>query len=469
MTERFDLFVIGGGPGGQSAAVCAAQLGCKVAVVEREPRIGGGCVHRGTIPSKALRESALALRRFREQAEKFGMPMATEIRFSHVRDRLDAVIDRHVDELSSVLTDAAVAVMHGHARFVGPHEVEVRSPTGKVTTVSAEHIVVATGSRPRATPELVVDHEQVLDSDSVLGLDYLPRSLVIVGGGVIACEYASIFATLGVRVTIVDRARRPLAFLDRDLSAGFVREFERSGGRYLGERSIVDVSNDGFAALRVVLDDGDELFCEKVLVALGRTPTTRGLGLDAVGIKVDMHGRIPVDANCRTVVPSIYAVGDVIGPPALASFSMEQGRRAASHALGHALTRRPELVPAGIFTVPELAAVGETEDAARERLGEVLVGRADFASVARGHIAGDPDGSLKLVADATGERLLGVGIVGEGATELVHLGMLVLVGSGRVRDFVENAFNFPTMAEAYRIAAIDILDQARRVRSEAAA
>ncbi len=469
MSDRFDLVVIGGGPGGQSAAVSAAQMGRRVAVIEREPRIGGSCVHRGTIPSKTMREAALGLRRFREQAERFGMSISTEFRFSHVRERLDAVIDRHVKELRSALADAAVTLLHGHARLVGVNEIEVRSPSGASTSIVADHIVIATGSRPRATSDLVIDHEQILDSDSVLGLDYLPRSLVIVGGGVIACEYASIFATLGVRATIVDRARRPLAFLDQDLSAGFVRELERSGGQYLGGRRIVDVSNDGFAALRVRLDSGDELFCEKVLVALGRTPTTRGLGLETVGVKLDDHGRIPVDDNCRSNVPSIYAVGDVTGPPALASYSMEQGRRAASHACGHPLARAPELVPTGIFTVPELAAVGETEDAARQRYGEVLVGRADFAAVARGHIAGDPDGGLKLVADSTGERLLGVAIIGEGATELVHLGMLILVGGARVRDFVENAFNFPTMAEAYRIAAIDILEQARRLRTDAAA
>ncbi|MFO0633253.1 MAG: Si-specific NAD(P)(+) transhydrogenase [Nannocystaceae bacterium] len=469
MSDHYDWIVIGAGPGGQKAALCAAGAGAKVAVVERDAQPGGACVHRGTIPSKTLREAAVQLSRFFRQAERFGLVLPSEVRFSHVRGQLDQVIARHVGSIRDELALAGVDRIHGSARFVSPHELEVRSPSGASRRLTAKHIVVATGSRPRNPPETPVDHDLVLDSDSVLGLEYLPHSLVIIGGGIIACEYAAIFASLGVLVTIIDRAPRPLAFLDPELSEGFLRAFEAAGGVYLGDRKVRGLDPDGLAAVTTYTDGGEAVTSEKVMVALGRVPSTASLGLAEAGIAVDTHGRIPVDANGRTVAGHVYAVGDVIGPPALASYSMEQGRRAVMHALGLETGEAPSLVPMGIFTIPELAAVGETERSARERFGEVTIGRADFAGIARGHIAGEPDGFLKLVADAEGERLLGVGIVGEGATELVHLGLLLLRSGGRVRELVEGVFNFPTMAEAYRVAALDLLARARTgVRRRAA-
>lgn len=469
MSDSFDWIMIGAGPGGQKAALCAAEAGARVALVERDPRPGGACVHRGTIPSKTLREAAVQLQRFFRQADRFGVVLPSELKFSHVRGHLDAVVDRHASCLDDELTAAGVVRIHGNARFVGPHELEIRSPRGATRHLTAERFVIATGSRPRQPPELVIDHDLVLDSDSVLGLEYLPHSMVILGGGIIACEYASIFASLGSLVTIVDRASRPMAFLDADLSAGFLRAFESMGGRYLGDRKVRDLESDGSTAVVTSTDGGEVLTSERVMVALGRVPNTTTLGLAAVGVELDNGGRIPVDGFGRTAVPHIYAVGDVVGPPALASYSMDQGRRAVTHALGQELREGSLLVPMGIFTIPELAAVGETESAARERLGEITVGRASFDTIARGHIAGEPDGFLKLVADGSGERLLGVGIVGEGATELVHLGLLVLRGSGRVREFVEGVFNFPTMAEAYRVAALDVLASARAPTRRAAA
>lgn len=460
MNESFDWVIVGAGPGGLEAAACAARRGAKVAIVERDPRIGGVCVHRGTIPSKALREAARQLQRFFVQAQQFGMVPPSELRFSHVRGRLDRVIDTHVRSLSDGLEGAGVTRIHGVAKFTAPHELEIRSPGGRIRTLEAGHVVVATGSRPRQPPDLEIDHEQILDSDSVLGLEYLPHSIVILGGGIIACEYASILATLGVLVTIVDRAVRPLAFLDGDLSQGFLDAFGAMGGRYLGGRGVVRVEADGVSSTATQLADGELITAEKVMVALGRIPNTAGLALDVAGVTLDERGCIPVDAHGRTACPHVYAVGDVIGPPALASFSMEQGRRAVGHAFGERPDQGATLVPTGIFTVPELAAVGESEDAARARLGDVLVGRADFGKLARGQITDEPNGFLKLVADPTGQQLLGVGILGEGATELIHMGQLVLLGSGRVREFVDNIFNFPTMAEAYRVAALEIVAQA---------
>ena len=467
MSDAFDFVVIGAGPGGQKAAICAAKAGMRVAVIEREPAVGGACVHRGTIPSKTLRESAVQLQRFFAQASELGMVLPSELRFSHVRGRLDRVIERHVQCLGNQLSRNGVTLVHGMARFVSPHELEVRAPGGAARTLHAEHVVIATGSRPRKPAEIEIDHEHVLDSDSILGIEYLPHSLTILGGGIIACEYASIFASLGVLVTMIDRGARPLAFLDEDLSRGFLRAFEASGGRYLGQHKVLGVSQDGSSTITVLEGEG-EVASEKVMVALGRVPSTQALKLEAAGIAIDTRGCIPVDEFCRSVTPHIYAVGDVIGPPALASYSMEQGRRAVMHALGRADEVRSEIVPMGIFTIPELAAVGETEASARAKHGDVIVGRADFAEIARGHIAGEPDGFLKLIADASGERLLGVGVCGEGATELVHLGTMVLLGTGKIRELVDNCFVFPTMAEAYRVAALDVLKQASQPRSRAA-
>lgn len=459
MTESFDWIVVGAGPGGLKAASCAAQSGAKVAIIEREPRIGGACVHRGTIPSKALREAARQLQRFFAQAQQFGMIVPSELQFQHVRGRLDRVIDTHVRTLCDGLESDGVTRIHGAARFVGTHDLEVRSPAGVVRSLHAEHVVIATGSRPRQPPGIDVDHEQVLDSDSVLGLEYLPHSITILGGGIIACEYASIFASLGTLVTVIDRASRPMAFLDPDLSRGFIDAFIDLGGRYLGGRKVTGVVSDALGSAETRLDNGEVIASERVLVALGRVPNTSGLGLDVAGVTLDEQGRIAVDSHGRTSLAHVYAVGDVVGPPALASCSMEQGRRAVLHALGHAEASRASIVPMGIFTIPELAAVGETEEAARARLGEIVVGRADFGELARGQIADEPAGFLKIVADASGTQLLGVGIVGEGATELIHMGQLVLLGSARVADFVDYTFNFPTMAEAYRNAALDIAKQ----------
>jgi NAD(P) transhydrogenase len=469
MSSRFDVVVIGGGPGGHKAAICAAKAGKSVALVERDARIGGACVHRGTIPSKALREAAVEIGRFVARASALGVELPSELRFAEVRGHLDRVIAVHVGCLSDQLARNGVTRFHGHASFRDPYTIDVRCPSGVVRELQTTIAVIATGSRPRQPPGLPIDHEHVLDSDSVLGLEYLPHSITVLGGGVIACEYASILACLGVLVTIVDRADRPLSFLDAELSHGFLRAFATMGGRYLGGRSASVVAVDDGGSTTTVLDDGQTLASEKVLVALGRIPATGGLGLDAAGVVVDASGRIPVDANCRTAVPGIYAVGDVIGAPALASCATDQGRRAMMHALGLADGSASNVVPVGIFTVPELAAVGETEAQVRARLGDCIVGRADFGELARGHIAGEPDGLLKLIADPTGEKLLGVGIVGEGATELVHLGQLVMLGSGRIRDFVDYVFNFPTMAEAYRVAALDVLGRAAQRANDRAA
>jgi NAD(P) transhydrogenase len=454
--ETVDFAVIGSGPAGQKAAVQAAKAGRSVVLVEREAAIGGACVRRGTIPSKALRESAVraADRRFWPDAGRSDGPETIEL--ARLMHRLDDVVHAHADYMERQLGRNRIRMLHGKARFAAPNDLVVRALDGRERRVRARFVVIATGSRPRAPGHLPVDHENVLDSDSILSLAYLPRSLAVLGGGVIACEYASIFARLGVRVTMIDEAERPLRFVDAEVVTRFVGRFEAMGGRYLGSQKAVRVAFDGVDTVHTELSGGERIATDKVLVALGRVANVEALGLDAAGVAVNERGVIPVDEHCRTRQPHVYAAGDVIGPPALAATSMEQGRRAVCHALGIDPGHPPELSPIGIYTVPEIASVGIDEREAARRHGGAIVGCARFDEVARGQISGATDGFLKLVADAEGRRLLGAHVVGEGATELVHVAQMALIARFPVDAFIENIFNFPTLAEAYRVAALDI-------------
>jgi NAD(P) transhydrogenase len=350
---------------------------------------------------------------------------------------------------------------HGRARFVCDRQVEVLAVDGSRQRLAASVFFIATGSRPRTPPEIPIDHENVLDSDSILSMMYLPESLTVLGGGVIASEYASIFAHLGVRVTMIDRTDRPLKFMDGDLVAKFVHAFEHNGGRYLGGQTISSVEWDGVSRVTTRLGTGETVESDKMLVALGRAAAIEGLDLAAAGLAPTARGLLKVDEHCRTSVPHIYAIGDVIGPPSLAATAMEQGRRAACHALGLPPGGSAEMIPIGIYTIPEMASVGLGEEEASQRYGgaAAVVGRARFDEVARGQISGIQDGLLKLVADPTGHKLLGVHIVGEGATELIHVGQMALLAQSGVDAFVENIFNFPTLAEAYRVAALDVLER----------
>ncbi|MBY0280160.1 Si-specific NAD(P)(+) transhydrogenase [Candidatus Binatia bacterium] len=462
--ERYDVVVIGSGPAGQKAAIQAVKAGRTVALLEREAAIGGNCVHRGTIPSKTLR--AAALRATTPPLD--GTEIAPNIEVRSLTSQLESVVNAHADYMHRQMKRNGVAYLHGRARFVSPNEILLRSVDGSARTLGAELIVIATGSRPREPDAIPIDHENVLDSDSILSMIYLPRSLTVLGGGVIACEYASIFARLGVHVTMIDAAPRPLRFCDAEIVDRFVSGFERNGGRFIGGRKIGSVAWDGISAVRTLLDDGTEVRTEKMLVALGRVANVEDLNLPAAGLAIDERGQVPADESCRTAVPHIYAVGDVIGPPALASTSMEQGRRAVCHALGLPPGHPPELSPIGIYTIPEIATVGLDQDEAKKRHGSIIVGRARFDEVARGQIGGITDGLLKLVADGSGQRLLGAHIVGEGATELIHVAQMALLAGFGIDAFIENIFNFPTLAEAYRVAALDVAEQRQVLAASAA-
>ncbi len=456
--ETFDVVVIGSGPGGQKAAVQAAKLGKRVLLIERDTAVGGECVHRGTIPSKTLRESAIAS--FRARQLGLAEELSSEyhpVEVASLMRRQNHVLELHEKYISKQLERNRIETWRGEGRFISPWEVEVTAFDGATRRALGATIVIATGSRPRNPPNVPIDHEHVLDSDSILSMIYLPKSLVVLGAGVIACEYASVFAALGTKVDLVDKSPRPLGFMESELTDRFVRWFERHGGKFHAGRQTQRIEFDGFSEVVTELDDGRTLRSEKLLCALGRTANVKGLDLEAAGLKPTDRGFVKVDEHCRTEVPHIYAVGDVVGPPALAATSMEQGRRAARHAFGLPADAITGMTPIGIYTIPEMGSVGLTEAQAKEKFGGALVGYAKYDELARGQINGDRDGLLKLVATSDATRILGAHVVGESASELVHVAQMAMIGNLPVETFVEHIFNFPTLAEAYRVAAFDLL------------
>jgi len=464
-TIEVDVVVIGGGPAGMHAAIEASRHGRSVMLVDEEPDVGGACVRRGTIPSKTLRETAMSLDMVsKKSAGTVTLALPDDTTLASLLSRTREVVAAHERTWGRQLRDAHVDVVHGRVRFTaagGPHAVLVQTVRRETIHVHADRIVIATGSRPRMPDTIHVDHESVLDSDSILSLPWLPKTLIVLGGGVIATEYASIFACLGVEVVCIDRAPRPLGFLDGEIVDAYLKAFSANGGRFIGGRTVVHVEHE-LGSVQVCLDDGSVFSADKVLCALGRTANVESLQLGTIGLGTDARGLLQVDDQFRTALPHILAVGDVIGPPSLASTA--QGRRAGRVACGIE-TRggtTSSRVPVGVYAVPEMAAVGLSEREAHEQGIATVVGRAAFKDTARGVIAASEAGFMKLVASADGQRVLGVQVVGEGAAELVHLGQLAMLGGLPPRVFVEEAFNFPTMAEAYRIAALDIAAQVLR-------
>ena len=465
--KRYDLFVIGSGPAGQKAAIQATKAGCRVALCEQLKEVGGACVHQGTIPSKALWARAL-IRRGNPQAEPI-----VNVAIAELIGEVGGIMAAHDRYMTEQLTRNGVEILHGRASFDSDRLVQVRKVNGQVEHYEARNFLIATGSVPRQLSHIPIDHEHLYDSDSVLSLAYLPESLVVLGGGVIACEYASIFAMLGVKVTLVDRSTGPLGFLDNDLTTAFLDAFARMGGIFIGNVEAQSVDFDGISAVETRLGPADPsidfagdlsgepsgehsvsvIRSEKVLCALGRISQVEGLQLKNTGVELNERKLVQVNGHGQTSVPHIYAAGDVVGPPSLASASMEQGRRAACHMLDLDPGCSGEWIPTGIYAVPELASVGLTETAARNLHADVVVGYAYGSEIARGHIAGARDGLLKLVVSGD-RRIRGVHIVGSHATDLIHLGQMALIHGDTLDVFIENVFNFPTYAESYRVAAL---------------
>ena len=457
--EQVDIVVIGSGPAGQKAAVQAAKAKKTVALIESDRVLGGACVHRGTIPSKTLRENALRIANLRHHAELFSFSLRPDTEMAALIENMHSVLSAHDEYINKQIERNKIQRIHGRASFIDKHNVEVNQPGGTSLQFCAEHIVIASGSIPRHLDNIEVDHEHIYDSDSILSMIYLPQTLTVLGGGVIASEYASIFASLGVRVTMIDRYPRPLGFLDQALTDKFVHAFESEGARFIPNANVKRSYWDGISQVVTELEDGTIYRSEKLLSAAGRVANVQGLAIENAGLSLNERGLISIDHHCRTAVDNIYAAGDVIGPPSLASASMEQGRRASCAVLGIDLGEMTTIMPAGIYAIPELSTVGMSEADAIKEYGDPIVGIANFEEIARGQISGIQDGMLRMVADPTGEKLLGVQIVGEGATELIHIGQMGLLSNMSINAFVENIFNFPTLAEAYRVAALSIVGQ----------
>lgn len=459
--NNYDVIVIGSGPAGQKAAIQAAKAGCSVAIIERSRELGGSCVQRGTIPSKTLRENALRVKAMRQNAEFANFTLPEEMELATLIQRLEEVLKAHDEYMRRQIVRNEVVLFHGRAKFLSATAIEVTDVRGQVSHLHSKYIVIATGSEPRTPPHIHVDHEHLFDSDSILSMLYLPRSLVVLGGGVIASEYASIFQALGVKVTMIDRYPRPLGFLDDDLTSAFVSEFEAMGGTWMGNATVTKAYWNGFDAVITELDGGTQIRSEKLLCAAGRISNIKDLDIEAAGLAVNEKGLISVDKYLRTEVPSIFAAGDIIGPPSLASASMEQGRRATCNALNLPLGSMNSLIPTGIYSIPELSAIGLSETAAMKAHKTIIMGKARFDEIARGQISGIQNGFLKIICDGEGDKILGVMIVGEGATELIHIGQMAMINNCSIDVFVDNIFNFPTLAEAYRVAALSIIGQRR--------
>lgn len=457
-SNNFDIVVIGSGPAGQNAALEAAERGARVLIVEQEPQVGGACVQYGTIPSKTLRETALTLTAFqRRSGDVYKISHDAELSICSLMKRLSEVTHAHQETTRRFLEQASIEREYGRAAFLNPHEIAITKVKGETTIVRAENVIIATGSRPRTPPNVAVDHENILNSDSLLSMTYLPRSIVILGGGVIACEYASTFASLGVKVILLDKAPMPLGFLDAEFVNFFVKQLTANGGEFRGQCEIESVDWDGVSSVVTTLKSGEIIRTDKAFVALGRVSNLDSLAIDKARLDVSDRGLLIVNEFCQTNIPHIYAAGDTIGPPALASASMEQGRRAACHAVSGQMHAGLGSLPAGIYTIPEIATVGLTEQQAIQKIGTPMVARVQFDQIARAHIMASTSGMLKLIADERGDKVLGVQIAGDGATELVHLGQMAIIGKMSVDTFANATFNFPTMAEAYRIAALEII------------
>ncbi|WP_204815236.1 Si-specific NAD(P)(+) transhydrogenase [Mycobacterium riyadhense] len=460
--REYDLVVIGSGPGGQKAAIAAAKLGKTVAIVERGRMVGGVCVNTGTIPSKTLREAVVYLTGM-SQRELYGASyrVKDKITPADLLARTQHVIGKQVDVVRSQLMRNRIDLVLGHGRFIDPHTVLVEEDAqGERVTVSGDYIVIATGTKPVRPSGVEFDEKRVLDSDGILDLRSLPASMVVVGAGVIGIEYASMFAALGTKVTVVEKRDTMLDFCDpeivealkfhlRDLAVTF---------RFGEEVTAVDV---GSAGTVTTLASGKQIPAETVMYSAGREGQTEHLGLENAGLETDHRGRIFVDDQFQTKVDHIFAVGDVIGFPALAATSMDQGRLAAYHAFGEPTDGMTALQPIGIYSIPEVSYVGATEVELTKDSIPYEVGVARYRELARGQIAGDSYGMLKLLVSTRDRTLLGVHIFGTSATEMVHIGQAVMGCGGTVDYLVDAVFNYPTFSEAYKVAALDVTNKMR--------
>ncbi len=457
---QFDLIVIGSGPAGQRAAIQAAKLDKRVALIEKKTVVGGACINTGTIPSKTLREAVLYLSGFRERAI-YGASYSVKqnITMQDLLFRTENVIRHEIDITRHQLLRNRVELLEGKASFLDAHTIRLEYQDGNGhAAVTGDRIILATGTEATRDAHIPFDAQRIFISDDIVGLEQLPRSLAIVGAGVIGCEYASIFAALGIRVTLIDKRGSLLPFIDSEIGEALAYAMrENRVTLRLGEEvaGIEPIVNEHGQRVLITLVSGKQIVTEKALYSIGRTGATRSLNLEAAGLHASPRGQLAVNERYQTEVPHIYAVGDVIGFPSLASTSMEQGRLAACHAFGVAVKSVPQLFPYGIYSIPEISFVGKTEQELTAASVPYELGKAHYREIARGQILGSGVGLLKLVFHLSSRELLGVHIFGEGASELVHIGQAVMAYGGTIDHFVETVFNYPTLAECYKTAAFD--------------
>ncbi|MBX4967007.1 Si-specific NAD(P)(+) transhydrogenase [Rhizobium binae] len=465
---QYDLVVVGSGPAGRRGAIQAAKLGKKVLVIEQGKRVGGVSVHTGTIPSKTLRETALNLSGWRERGF-YGRSyrVKQEISAEDLRRRLLITLNHEVEVLEHQFARNRVHHMRGRASFVDASTLQVIKDDGEIAQVSAASVLLAVGTKPFRPDYMPFDGKTVLDSDELLDIEELPRSMIVIGAGVIGIEYATIFSALDTAVTVIDPKATMLDFIDKEIVEDFTYQLrDRNMKLLLGQKADkVETLDNG--KVELTLDSGRRLTTDMVLFAAGRMGATDTLNLPAIGLEADSRGRLKVNPETfQTSVANVYAAGDVVGFPSLASTSMEQGRIAARVAIGAVAKEPQKYFPYGIYAVPEISTCGLTEEEMKERGIAYECGIARFRETSRGHIMGLDTGLLKLIFSLKTRRLLGVHIVGEGATELVHIGQAVLNLKGTVEYFVENTFNYPTLAEAYKIAGLDAWNRMGDIKSE---
>jgi NAD(P) transhydrogenase len=460
--ERYDLVVIGSGPAGQRAAIQGAKAHKRVVVIEKREVVGGACINTGTIPSKTLREAVLHLSGYNYQS-LYGVTyrVKDKICMADLAFRVQHVIKTEIDVTQAQLSRNNVDLMFGAATFVDPHVMKVENSRG-ATNVEADFIILAPGTKPAASPKVPINGRTIINSDQILEMPQIPKTMIVVGGGVIGVEYTSMFAALGVRVILIEKRYRLLEFADTEMveALSYHLRDNRVTMRLNEEVSTVEeVPDNGVVAN---LESRKRVLGDTLLYAVGRQGNVDELNLAAAGLVADNRGRIAVNEHYQTAQPHVYAVGDVIGFPSLASVSMEQGRIAAAHAFGFQVTTNPAVYPYGIYTIPEISFIGKTEEQLTDEDVPYEVGLAFYREIARGQIRGDTTGRLKLIFHRETKELLGVHIIGEGASELLHIGQAVMVLGGTVEYFVNNVFNYPTLAECYKAAAFNGLNKLAR-------
>jgi NAD(P) transhydrogenase len=453
---NYDLIVIGSGPAGQKAAIQAAKLGKKVAIIEHKTAVGGVSLHTGTIPSKTLRESVLHLSGWRLRGF-YGdsYRVKEDITAQDIQKRLHVTLEHELEIMKHQLNRNGVKVLEGHARFVDPHNISVTAADGSERVYSADFVLIAVGTKPHRPDHIPFDEHTILDSDDILKIEQLPRSMIVVGAGVIGLEYATIFSALDIEITLVDAQDSLLGFVDKEIVDELLHVMrDRNMTVLLGER-VVDIHTDERKRVITKLASGKHVVSHMALFAAGRQGATDLLAIENAGLSVDKRGRLAVNDNYQTEQSHIYAAGDVIGFPSLASTSMEQGRLSACHAFGLACHSRPETFPFGIYAVPEISMVGATEQELKKQQIPYEVGSVRMRETARGQIMGIREGMLKILFSIEDQRVLGVHIIGIGATEAIHIGQAVMSLGGTLDYFVDSVFNYPTLAEAYKVAALD--------------